>query len=139
MTRRPFLATLADIPALAESKPGKIKAVEIWQLHGHRDTVRGIDQQYQANPLHIYEELRPKPYRDAPNPTSANVPANALYLRIRTDEAEGLYGPIDKEVAIVVDEQLRPFLIGKDALAQEKLWDHLYPSNRHSRPAHFLI
>jgi L-rhamnonate dehydratase len=139
LTRRTFLATLPAIPALAESKPLKITAVEIWQLRGHRETVRGADQQYQVNPLHIYDDLRPKPYRDAPNPTSSNAPTTALYLKIKTDEAEGLYGPIDKEVAIVVDEQLRPFLIGKDALAQEKLWDQLYRSNRHSRRGFFLM
>jgi L-alanine-DL-glutamate epimerase-like enolase superfamily enzyme len=42
-------------------------------------------------------------------------------------------------VAIVVDEQLRPFLMGKDALAQEELWDQLYRSNRHSRRGFFLM
>ena len=52
---------------------------------------------------------------------------------------EGFYGPIDKEVAIVVHEQLRPFLTGKDALAQEKLWDELYRSNRHARRGHYLM
>ena len=30
-------------------------------------------------------------------------------------------------------EQLRPFLIGKDPLAGEALWDQMYRSNRHSR------
>jgi L-rhamnonate dehydratase len=39
----------------------------------------------------------------------------------------------------VVDEQLRPFLIGKDGLAQEKLWDQMYRSNRHARRGHFLM
>ena len=29
--------------------------------------------------------------------------------------------------------------MGKDALAQEKLWDQLYRSNRHSRRGHFLM
>jgi L-rhamnonate dehydratase len=38
----------------------------------------------------------------------------------------GLYGPIDREVAIVLTEELKPFLIGKDPLAGEKLWDQMY-------------
>ncbi|HEY2019318.1 MAG TPA: enolase C-terminal domain-like protein, partial [Bryobacteraceae bacterium] len=139
MNRRHFLAALPALPLLAQSKPLPIAAIEIWQVRGHEETLRGIDQQYQANPLHIYDELRPKPYHDSPTPTPTNAPASALYLKIRTDAAEGLYGPIDKEVAIVVDEQLRPFLMGKDALAQEKLWDQLYRSNRHSRRGHFLM
>jgi L-alanine-DL-glutamate epimerase-like enolase superfamily enzyme len=140
LTRRSFLASLPAAAALAESKPAKITAVEIWQVKGHRDTVRGADQQYQVNPLYVYDELRPAPYRDNPNPTSTKAPTSALYCKIKTDQGlEGFYGPIDKEVAIVVDEELRPFLIGKDALAQEKLWDQLYRSNRHSRRGHFLM
>jgi L-rhamnonate dehydratase len=139
LTRRHFLGTLASLPALAEIKPLKIGGIEIWQLRGHHESVRGVDQQYQVNPLHIYDELRPPPYHDSPNPTTVNAPVAALYLKIRTDEGDGLYGPIDKEAAIVVNEQLRPFLIGKDALAQEKLWDQLYRSNRHARRGHFLM
>jgi L-rhamnonate dehydratase len=139
-TRRQFLATLPALAAFAQTKPLKIAAVEIWELRGHRETLRGVDEQYQANPLYIYDELRPKPYADSANPTSQNSPVTALYLKIKTDgDAEGLYGPIDKEVAIVVDGELRPFLMGKDALAQEKLWDQLYRSNRHSRRGFFLM
>jgi L-rhamnonate dehydratase len=131
-TRRRFLAALPALTAFGQTKPLEIAAVEILQLHGHRDTPRGVDQQYQVNPLDIYDELRPKPYADAPHATSQNVPISAYYVKIRTDGGpDGLYGPIDKEVAIVVDEQLRPFLLKKDALAQEKLWDQLYRSNRH--------
>ena len=142
LSRRHFLSALPALPALralAETRPARIAAVEIWEVRGHRETLPGVDQQPQVNPLNFYDELRPKPYRDAPNSTSRNSAVSALYLKIRTDEAEGFYGPIDKEIAIVVDEQLRPFLMGKDALAQEKLWDQLYRSNRHSRRGFFLM
>jgi L-rhamnonate dehydratase len=140
LTRRSFLATLPLVTALAETAPLKLTAVEIWELRGQRDTTRGVDQQYQVNPLDIYEDLRPKPYHDAPNPVTGKSPITALYLKIVTDAGlESLYGPIDKEVAIVIDEQLRPFLIGKDGLAQEKLWDQMYRSNRHARRGHFLM
>jgi L-alanine-DL-glutamate epimerase-like enolase superfamily enzyme len=139
-SRRCFLASLpACAAAFAETKPVKIGAIELLEVRGHRDTVRGVDQQYQANPLFIYDELRPAPYRDSANTTPSKTAASAIYLRIRTDEGEGFYGPIDKEVAIVIDEQLRSFLMGKDALAQEKLWDQLYRSNRHSRRGYFLM
>src|SRR6266568_2676998 len=134
LSRRGFLATLPAVAAFAQAKPLKITAVEIWQLTGHRDSLRGVDQQFQANPLFIYDELRRPPYADSPRPVTQNAPVTALYLKIKTDGGpDGLYGPIDKEVAIVVDEQLKPFLLGKDALAQEKLWDQLYRSNRHAR------
>jgi L-alanine-DL-glutamate epimerase-like enolase superfamily enzyme len=140
LSRRGFLASIPAFSLLAQTKPQKIIAVEIWQLHGHHDNVRGIDQQYQANPLFIYDELRPKPYLDAPQGTTQKSAISALYLKIKTDGGvEGLYGPIDREAAIVIDEQLRAFLMGKDALAQEKLWDQLYRSNRHARRGAFLM
>src|SRR5690349_7795642 len=124
---------------VAASKPLAIRAVEVWRVDGHREEARGMNHQFQANPLHIYDELRPKPYKDSPDAKVESIPASALYLKIKTDGPEGLYGPIDKEVAIVVHEQLRPFLIGKDALAQEKLWDQMYRSDRLSRRGHFLM
>jgi len=141
ISRRGFVAsTLGAVAAFAELKPAKITAIEIWNVHGHRETPRGVDQQYQINPLYIYDELRPAPYHDAATPTSTNAPVSALYLKIGTDAGvEGFYGPIDKEVAITVDEQLKPFLMGKDALAGEKLWDQLYRSNRHARRGAFLM
>ena len=139
-SRRRFLAALPACAAMAQVKPLKIAAVEIWQVRGPIESIRGVDQQYQANPLFIYDDLRPKPYRDAPAGTPVKGRASALYLKIKTDAgAEGFYGPIDKEVAIVVDEQLRPFLMGKDALAQETMWDQMYRSNRHSRRGFFLM
>ena len=38
-----------------------------------------------------------------------------------------------------MQEDLRPFLIGKDALAGEALWDEMYRSNRHSRDGYFMM
>jgi L-rhamnonate dehydratase len=140
LSRRSFLGTLAVIPALAETPPVRITELEIWELRGNRAARRGTDQQYQANPLHVYEELRPAPYRDSANPTQVNSDVRALYLKIRTaDGPDGLYGPIDREAAVVIDTQLRSFLVGKDALAQEKLWDQLYRGNRHARRGHYLM
>jgi len=139
MHRRAFLLSLPAVAAFAETKPLKIEAVEVWEFRGHREAVRGVDAQYQVNPLFIYDDLRPLPYKDQPASAPSPVPVSAFYVRIRADGAEGFYGPIEKEAAIVVDEQLKPFLIGKDALAQEKLWDQMYRSNRHARRGHFLM
>jgi len=133
----PF-ASLAAVPAGLPSKL-KIGAIEIWRLEGRREAVAGVNSQYQANPIHVYEELRPKPYRDG-EPVKRTVNSSALYLKIKADNGlEGLYGPIDKEAAIVVDQQLRGFLMGKDALAGEALWDQMHRSNRHARHGLFLM
>jgi L-rhamnonate dehydratase len=64
----------------------------------------------------------------------------AFYLKIHTNASEaGLYGPIDSEAAIFVDQFFRPGLIGEDPLALEALWDRLYRADRHSRGSHYFI
>ncbi len=140
--RRKFLAGLITAPILwAERPKGKLKisAVELLQLRGHRETQSGINAQYQVNPLYVYDEYRPPVYQDK-KPVEKNVPIAEIYLRIRTDAGlDALYGPIDREAAFVVHDQLRPFLIGKDPLAGEALWDQMYRSNRHSRDGLFLM
>lgn len=130
-------------PAPAQETPRgalKIRALEFWRLEGIREVMRGLHRQHQVQPLHVYEEHRPKPYRDDPQPGKQKSSVSALYLKILTDGGlEGLYGPIDAEAAVVVDRQLKPFLIGKDPLAGEALWDQMFRLNRHSRRGHFMM
>ena len=117
----------------------KIRAVELLQLSGHRQAESGVNGQYQVNPLDVYDELRRPVYHDA-TPQTKTAAIKQIYLRIQTDgDVYGLYGPIDREAAFVVHDQLRPFLSGKDALAGEALWDQMYRSNRHSRDGHFMM
>jgi L-rhamnonate dehydratase len=119
--------------------PLKIEAVELMELHGTYTEEAGVDQQPQVNPLDIYDQLRHAPYANKPS-GSKQVHTSAVYLRIRTSGGiEGLYGPIEKAAAVVVQMELRPFLIGKDALAGEALWDQMYRSDRQSRDGLFMM
>lgn len=140
--RRDVIATLLSaIPLAGRPATIPIRKVELVRVEGRRETLAGVDRQHQVQPNHVYDDLRPKPYKDNPNPTRSTSNASALYLRIAGDEPGlyGLYGPIDTEAAIVVAQQLRPFLTGKDALAGETLWDQLYRLNRHSTRGHFMM
>ena len=148
MLRRSFLEALAiapiSIPSFAQlpSKDGKLKitAVEVWRVDGRREAARGVNAQHQVNPLHVYEEYRPKPYKDSTLGSTSMRSVNALYLKIKTDAGlDGFYGPIDREVATVVDQELKSFLIGKDPLAGEAVWDQMHRSNRHSRRGLYLM
>src|SRR3974390_3461727 len=147
MERRSFLGALAAPAALhaagQTAAPGnstKIAAVEIWRVEGHRKALAGVNSQHQVQPLHVYEEYRPKPYYDNPNPVERDVPASAFYLSIKTvGGLEGLYGPVDREPATVIGQQLSRFLTGKDALAGEALWDQMHRSDRHSRRGHYMM
>jgi L-rhamnonate dehydratase len=127
----------AAAPTHAEG-PLKIESVELVELHGRYTDEAGINHQQQVNPLDVYDDLRPTPYTDKPSGTK-EFQTSAIYLRIRTSNIEGLYGPIEKSAAIVVDEELKPFLLSKDALAGEALWDEMYRSNRHSRDGFFMM
>jgi len=156
LDRRKFLSatglsTLAAIAApvtpaalASESQPSpiaalKIEAVEVLELHGHYASQSGLDHQAQVNPLDIYDDLRPRVYADHPG-SSVETETDAIYLRIRVAGGlDGIYGPIERDAARVVYDDLRPFLIGKDALAGEALWDQMYRSNRHSRDGFFMM
>ena len=152
MIRRHFLLAAAATALTAASKnapaapstrhadgPLKIEAVDLLELHGTYTEESGVNAQPQVNPLDVYDDLRPAPYTGKPS-GSKEVHTSAIYLRTRTAGGiEGLYGPIEKSAAIVVQQELRPFLLGKDALAGEALWDQMYRSNRHSRDGFFMM
>src|SRR5207302_736771 len=103
-----FAAAFAPLPDHAAG-PLKIEAVEILELHGRYTEEAEVNKQPQVNPLDIYDDLRPAPYTDKPS-SSKEVLTTAIYLRIRTAGGiDGLYGPIEKDAAVVVNDELRPF------------------------------
>jgi len=132
-------SALAAVPLADAAAPLKIESVELIELHGRYTDAAGVNRQQQVNPEDIYDTLRPQPYADHPSGTR-EVQTSAIYLRIRTSNGpEGLYGPIELDAALIVQAELRPFLIGKDALAGEALWDQMYRSNRQSRDGIFMM
>lgn len=117
-----------------------IDAVEIVRVSGPSTYVPGVNRQYQSQPIHLYPALRPAPYRDRENREEESGRVTHDYLRIRTKGGlEGIYGYLDRETIQPVLGQMRNFLIGKDALAVEKLWDQLYRRNRHARSGHYMM
>jgi L-rhamnonate dehydratase len=133
-TREAFAANAADDALI-------ISEVEVLKLSGTHTLVPGLNRQYQVNPLHVYAERQPMPFRD-PAP-GTNEEARALtqyYVRIRTrGGAEGIYGLLEKEVLPVLLGNLRPLITGQHALAVERIWDQMYRSNRHSRAGHYMM
>lgn len=135
-SRRAILGAALGLPLWA--RPGKLKitGLELVRLDGHWHSPEN-DHQYQVNPSHVYDELRPKSPVTTPPRDEA---ISAIYLKLQTDAGvEGLHGPIDKEAAFIVDQQLRSFIIGKDPLAGETLWDEMQRSYRHSRAGHYMM
>ena len=153
-TRRRFISNIGKVSALAFlplparhlfaetpfSADTIIDAVEIVRLRGPYTSMQGVNRQYQAHPIHVYPDLHPAPYKDNPTPKETTGSITQDYIRIKTKGGlEALYGAIDPETISPILRQLRPFLMGKDALAVETLWDQLYRNNRHSRAGHYMM
>jgi L-rhamnonate dehydratase len=63
----------------------------------------------------------------------------ATYVEILTDEdVSGLYGPIDRRQAFLIATDLRPFLLGEDPLAAERVHDRMLRMYRHGRAGLFV-
>jgi L-rhamnonate dehydratase len=133
-TREAFAANAGDDSLI-------ISEIDVLKLSGSHELVPGLNRQYQVNPLHLYEERRPKPFKDpAPGTAQESRPLTHYYVRIRTRGGiEGLYGAVDREALPVLLGNLRPLVIGQHALAIERIWDQMYRSNRHSRASHYMM
>src|SRR4029079_10748947 len=107
-TRDAFAANASDDSLI-------ISEVEVLKLSGTHELVPGLDRQFQVNPLHLYEERRPKPFKDPPASTKAEKrPLSHYYVRIRPQGGqEGLYGALDREVLPTLLGALRPLVIGQ--------------------------
>jgi len=69
---------------------------------------------------------------------AAGTAIEDIFVEIVAGDVSGIYGPINREQAFVIADSLRPFLIGQDALATEKLYDQMIRMNRHGRSGLFM-
>ncbi|MDA0206199.1 MAG: mandelate racemase [Acidobacteria bacterium] len=140
MLRRTFLGSLAaPAIALAANEQLKIADVEIWRFRGSYEGIVGANGQRQAQPIDIYPEHRPERYV-AREGRPGTIRKTVNYLVIKTDKGlDGIYGPVDNEACVVVERQLKPFIMGMDGLAVETMWDKMYRSNRQSRSSHYMM
>jgi L-rhamnonate dehydratase len=141
MLRRTFLGALtAPALALAANEQLKITDVQIWRVNGSYEGITGLNNQRQTRPLDIYPENRPAAYREPAAGQRGTIRKTANYLIIKTDKGlDGIYGPVDNEACVVVERQLKPFIMGMDGLSVETVWDKMFRLNRHSRSSHYMM
>ena len=114
----------------------KITAVELFTVHGVFHGAAYPPGERQARPLDIYPEFNAQSGSISPEPGS---PQKANYVEIVTDEGvSGLWGPIQDSQAYLIAKHLRPFLIGRDPLATELLFDQMIRMDRHGRSGMFM-
>ncbi len=149
MDRRNFLAGIGAAGTLplfsfnnAENKSSdtlRIKDVQLIRVTGTKESF-DFPYQNQVNPLTVYPEYTHPAYPDQKKIRPEKQSVSNIYLKIIPEEGpDGFYGLIDPEAAHVVLSQLRSFLIGKNPLATETLWDQMYRMNRHSRAGHYMM
>src|SRR5210317_2099951 len=111
-SRRKFLSQLTQASMLAcipietrglfqgasKNPELSIEAVDVLKVSGPYTWTRGFNAQYQVQPIHIYPDARPEPYRDETDPQEVSGTLTHHYIRIRTSGGiEGFYGYIDPE------------------------------------------
>jgi L-alanine-DL-glutamate epimerase-like enolase superfamily enzyme len=91
----------------------------------------------QAQALDRYPEFnRP---RASTAPAEGPRQLHAIYVEVRAGaDLAGLFGPIELAQAFVIAQTLRPFLLGRDALATELLLDQMLRLDRHGRSGLFV-
>ena len=115
----------------------KITDVSLFQVSGFWTGSDFSIGNRQAKALDIYPEFNQPA---AQPPQFGEVQSiKAIYVEIQTDEGvSGLFGPIDKTQAYVIQTVLRPFLLGRDPLATETLLDQMLRLDRHGRSGYFM-
>lgn len=111
----------------------KITDIRVFELTAAREPQPA--RQLQCLPLHIYPDVE---HPDPPNkPTPGSI--SAMYVEVQSDQGPaGIFGPIDRHQAFIIINDLREFLIGRDALATEYVYDLMLRLNRHGRSGLFM-
>ncbi len=113
----------------------KIAGVSLFRVKATLPESEVVRMESHSVPADLYPDLREShrahgPVRDL----------SAIYVEVLTDQAglSGLYGPIQPAQAQVIGSSLRPFLLGRDALAGELLLDQMMRLDRHGRSGLFM-
>lgn len=111
----------------------KIAAVRLSRVEGDGPAWSFEDRSVEALDLYPDHVRATAGAGDAPTHLAAS------YVEIETDDgATGLYGPLDARQAFLIATDLRPLLIGLDALAIEQIHDRMLRLHRHGRAGLFV-
>ena len=116
----------------------KIRDVILMEVSGEfvADELQPVESG--SRPLHMYPEFAER--RGPWQQSGARIRCTDVFLEVQTDEdITGFFGPVDGGHAIILRREMRDFLIGRDPLAIEKIWDLLLRRNRHARAGYYMM
>jgi len=109
----------------------RISDVVVYEVTGRYDGPEFPPGDRQAKQADVYSEFN---RQEAPAAPVAGQRVTAFYVEVQTDEGvNGLYGPIYEQQAYFILYELRPILLGQDALATEQRNDQMLRLDRHGR------
>lgn len=118
----------------------KISDIVLVEVGGDFPADETHSEERRVDPLDIYTEFGDKPFSPPSPSPGESVRRTASYLEVRTDaDVTGVFGPVDGPHASILRREMRGFLLGRDPLAIEKIWDLLLRRNRHSRGGYYMM
>ena len=112
-----------------------IDRVRCFEVSGEAIVESSEERQLQMPDVYL-ENARRGPAAGSAAPTRVS----AIYVEIGADGGPtGIFGPIFAETAFIIMHRLRAHLLGKNALAFEFIWDHLYRQDRHARKGNQMM
>ncbi|MFC1462085.1 enolase C-terminal domain-like protein [Verrucomicrobiota bacterium] len=118
----------------------KITDITIRQLQGIREADGAPYEARSAKPVDIYDEFRDDGPERSPGIQKAGTKVKHLFVEVHTDsDVSGVYGPILMSQVWPIEHQLGPFLVGRDPLPTERLWNLMVKAFRHSHAGYMLM
>jgi L-alanine-DL-glutamate epimerase-like enolase superfamily enzyme len=114
----------------------KIEKVRVRHVFGTIETDGVFWDERMVAPLDVYPEFRNVTdlFEWSNQTANEHMPHDAYFVQIETDEGVvGIGGPMDMSVAFIVQNELAHYLIGRDPLATEFIWDILHRAMVHGR------
>ena len=120
----------------------KIEKIRLRHVFGTVETDGIFWEERLAMPLDVYPEFRDKTERTGRSKrlSENSIAHDAHFVQIETDEGViGIGGPIDRAIAFIIENELSRYLIGRDPLATEFIWDVLHRAMVHGRQGNTMI
>jgi len=113
-----------------------IKEMRCFRLRAEPPFAEGFWEERLVRPIDVYERFR----NEGPWDTGRRDVFEQTFLEIVTDEDErGFFGPISTNVSAIVDQSLKPLILGEDPFSVEKIWDIMYRSQVHGRKGETMM
>ena len=108
----------------------KIEDILQFKLRGGRIVPKGFWEERLVRPVDIYERFR----NEGPWRTGEEEVFEQIFVEIATNgDEKGVFGPVSPRVATIVEQELKPLILGEDPFSVEKIWDIMYRSQVHGR------